>query len=177
MLFIGWIEEYHFISNINKHNGLLPILRIGTMSQPSACRVVDFRWCNTSQSNLIANHEHGKRTTKYGHSKLRRRSHYKPCSCILLEISEVGYMNCIEMEGSCARSVYSGPITNWDDLDGVWTGCCAGYFCCPKGCVHFDVDIPCTDAPSKIHVNGRLLSKFTGQEYIPVVTAQYETYK
>lgn len=109
----------------------------------------------TNKSNLIANHEWEKRMTAYGCSKMKSTLYYKPCSGAALEIQASGYVNYIEMDGSWARNIYSGPITSWGP-DGVWTGCCAGCkcCCCPKGCVHFDVILPSEGAPTKMNAKG-----------------------
>lgn len=112
----------------------------------------------------------------YGCSKLKRTSFYKPCSGAVLEISPTGYVNYIEMEGVTARLMYSGPINDWNngqDNNTTWLGCCAGKCCCcPKGCVHFDVEIPSTSSrayPTNIRINGRMMVK---DEHIPVVIAK-----
>ena len=97
------------------------------------------------------------------------------------ETSPSGYVRYIEMDGAFAMNVYSGPITNWDGPDGVWTGCCSERcICCPKGCVHFDVTMPPVTTLDTINVNNRDFKKtYKGQqvlslekeEEIPVVTA------
>ena len=92
----------------------------------------------TNRSNLLANHDREKRMTQYGCSQWKHEHYYKSCKGAVLEINPAGYVNYIEMDGRCARSVYSGPITDWDGPDGVWIGC-APCFCCQKGCFHFDV--------------------------------------
>ena len=106
------------------------------------------------------------------------------CRRITVELSPSGCVRYIEMDGAVAMNVYSGPITNWNGPDGVWTGCCSGCcICCPKGCVHFDVTIlPVTTLVvlDTISVNNRDFKKrYEGQhvlssekeEEIPVVTA------
>lgn len=102
---------------------------------------------------------------------------------ITVELSPSGCVRYIEMDGAVAMNVYSGPIKNWNDPDGVWTGCCSGCcICCPKGCVHFDVTIPPVTTLDTINVNNRDFKKrYKGQhvlslekeEEIPVVTATY----
>mmetsp|Transcript_19385 Transcript_19385/g.55791 ORF Transcript_19385/g.55791 Transcript_19385/m.55791 type:complete len:149 (+) Transcript_19385:115-561(+) len=121
-----------------------------------------------------------KRVRWFTDALLKKTQKYKPCSGAVLEISPSGYVRYIEMDGAFAMNVYSGPITNWDGPDGVWTGCCAGSCkCCPKGCVHFDVAIPPVTTLDTIHVNGRdfkkrnkvphVLSK-EREEEIPIAT-------
>ena len=112
-------------------------------------------------------------TMQYGCSKRKRTSYYKPCNGAVLEINASGYVNYIEMECLWARTVYAGPITDWDAPGGVWTGCCVGCWFCKNGCVSFDVlVIPNKAAPENIRVNGILLSK-SGQQKgeVPVVVA------
>ena len=105
-----------------------------------------------NKESLLANHEREKQASHYSCEKGKRTSFYKPCNGAVLEIAASGYVNYIEMDGVWAHSIYSCPITNWDGPDGVWTGCCVDCcFCCKKGCVHFDVEMP----GSQIHVNGR----------------------
>ena len=127
-----------------------------------------------NKESLLANHEREKQASHYSCEKGKRTSFYKPCNGAVLEIAASGYVNYIEMDGVWAHSIYSGPITNWDGPDGVWTGCCADCcFCCKKGCVHFDVEMP----GSQIQVNGRIFSKECPTEEeememeIPVVLA------
>lgn len=126
----------------------------------------------SNKTNLLANHNYEKKTTLYGCSKLKRTSFYKPCSGAVLEVSPTGYVNYIEMDGMTARLMYSGPINDWNGQDNTtWLGCCAGKCCCcPKGCVHFDVEIPSISRayPTNIRVNGRMMAK---SEHIPVVVA------
>lgn len=126
----------------------------------------------SNKTNLLANHNYEKKTL-YGCAKLKKNMFYKPCSGAVLEVSPSGYVNYIEMEGMTARSMYSGPINDWNGQDNTWLGCCAGKCCCcPKGCVHFDVEqIPTTSRafPTVIRVNGRMMTK---SEHIPVVVAQ-----
>ena len=126
----------------------------------------------TNRTNLLANHNYEKKTSMYGCSKLKRTSVYKPCSGAVLEVSPSGYVNYIEMEETTARLMYSGPISDWNGQDNTWLGCCAGkYCCCPKGCVHFDVEIPSSTSrvySAKIRVNGRIMSK---SAYIPIAVA------
>lgn len=115
---------------------------------------------------------------------MKKTHMYKPCSGVISPQSFRGYFRYIEMDGAVAMNDYSGPITNWDGPDGVWTGCCSGCcICCPKGCVHFDVTIlPVTTLVvlDTISVNNRDFKKrYEGQhvlssekeEEIPVVTA------
>ena len=125
----------------------------------------------TNRANLLANHNYEKKTSMYGCSKLKRTSIYKPCTGAVLEVSKTGYVNYIEMEDVTARLMYSGPINDWNGQDNTWLGCCAGKCCCcPKGCVHFDVEIPSTSRayPTNIRVNGRMMTK---SACIPVALA------
>lgn len=126
----------------------------------------------TNRTNLLANHNFEKKTTMYGCSRLKRTSFYKPCSGAVLEVSPSGYVNYIEMDDVLCRFMYSGPINDWNGQDNTWLGCCAGKCCCcPRGCVHFDVEIPSSTSrvyPAKIRVNGRIMTK---SAYIPVVVA------
>ncbi|KAK1742876.1 hypothetical protein QTG54_006473 [Skeletonema marinoi] len=125
----------------------------------------------TNRTNLLANHNYEKKTSMYGCSKLKRTSIYKPCTGAVLEVSPTGYINYIEMEDVTARLMYSGPINDWNGQDNTWLGCCAGKCCCcPKGCVHFDVEIPSTSRayPTNIRVNGRIMTK---SACIPVALA------
>ena len=124
-------------------------------------------------SNLMECHEYEKRTMMYGCAKAKKTHMYKPCSGAVLEISPSGYVRYIEMDGTWAMNVYSGPIKNWEGPEGVWSGCCAGCcICCPKGCVHFDVSIPPVTTLDTIHVNGRDFRKERDQDAsIPIATA------
>jgi hypothetical protein len=127
----------------------------------------------TNRTNLLANHYYEKKTTMYGCSRLKRSSFYKPCSGAVLEVSPSGYVNYIEMENVTTMFLYSGPINDWNGQDNTWLGCCAGKCCCcPRGCVHFDVEIQSQSTskayPAKIRVNGRIMTK---SSCIPVVKA------
>lgn len=116
----------------------------------------------SNRTNLLANHNYEKQTRIYGCSKMKNTSFYKPCSGAVLEVSPTGFVNYIEMENVSARLIYSGPINDWNGQDNTWLGFCAGKCCCcPKGCVHFDVEIPSTSraCPTNIRVNGRVMTK------------------
>ena len=128
-----------------------------------------------NRSNLLANHEWAKRDMPSGCSKYVQDSNFEECSGSILEVNASGNVRYIEMDGLWALVINAGPITSWDGPGGVWTGPCVGCCCCEKGCFHFSVVMPYNNDPSKIHVNGRVLTKFMGQEeeieVIPIVEA------
>ena len=116
----------------------------------------------TQVSNLITNYKIEKEVIMRngkGYVKSKTGPHYKSCHGQLMEISENGNVFCIEMSGMWVKSAYSGPITNWNGPDGVWTGCCVGCLCCPKGMMFFNADIPLTDKLSQIIINEQTFTK------------------